>query len=46
MIKDLVLPILGHRLIIKPEAELRGRSVRSVLDDVLEDTPLDLGAIE
>jgi MoxR-like ATPase len=45
-IKHLVSVTLSHRLIIKPEAELRGRSVRSILDDVLKDTPLDLGNIE
>jgi MoxR-like ATPase len=45
-IKHLVPVTLSHRLIIKPEAELRGRSVRSILDDVLKDTPLDLGNIE
>jgi MoxR-like ATPase len=44
-IKTLVPLTLAHRLILKPEAELRGRSARSVLEDVLEKTPLDLGGV-
>jgi len=45
-IKYLAPTTLSHRLIIKPEAELRGRSVRSILDEVLKNTPLPLGAVE
>ena len=44
---DNLVPVtLEHRLIIKPEAELRGRSAASILNDVLENTPLDLGAVD
>ncbi|MBK9926292.1 MAG: MoxR family ATPase [Anaerolineales bacterium] len=42
-IKTLVPLTLAHRLIIKPEAELRGRTALTILEDVLENTPLDLG---
>lgn len=42
-IKTLVPLTLAHRLILKPEAELRGRSARSILEDILENTTLDLG---
>ncbi len=45
-IKYLVPVTLTHRLIIKPEAELRGRTARSILNDVIKDTPLDLGEVE
>ena len=45
-IKYLVPVTLTHRLIVKPEAELRGRTAKSILDDVLKDTPLDLGKVE
>ncbi len=39
-IKTLAPVTLTHRLIVKPEAELRGRSAASILADVLESTPL------
>ena len=45
-IKSLVPVTLSHRLIIKPEAELRGRSVESILDEILQKTPLSLGEVE
>ena len=45
-IKSLVPVTLSHRLIIKPEAELRGRSVESILAEILQKTPLSLGEVE
>ena len=39
-IKALVTAVLAHRLIVRPEAELRGRTAASVLSEVLQDTPL------
>ncbi len=42
-IKYLVPVTLAHRLIVKPEAELRGRSAEGILTDILENTPLELG---
>jgi MoxR-like ATPase len=44
-IKLLVPLTLAHRLILKPEAELRGRTARTILDDILEKTALDLGSV-
>jgi MoxR-like ATPase len=44
-IKTLVPLTLAHRLILKPEAELRGRTARTILDDILEKTPLNLGSV-
>ena len=44
-IKTLVPLTLSHRLILKPEAELRGRTAEAILEDVLEKTPLDLGSV-
>ena len=44
-IKTLVPLTLSHRLILKPEAELRGRTAHTILADVLEKTPLDLGNV-
>ncbi len=44
-IKYLVPVTLAHRLIVKPEAELRGRSAQGILHDILEATPLNLGEV-
>ncbi len=44
-IKTLVPLTLAHRLILKPEAELRGQSAQTILDNVLEKTPLNLGSV-
>ena len=44
-IKILVPLTLAHRLILKPEAELRGRTAQLILEDILEKTPLDLGTV-
>jgi MoxR-like ATPase len=42
-IKTLVPLTLAHRLIIRPESQLRGRMPAQVLADILEKTPLDVG---
>ena len=44
-IKTLVPLTLSHRILLKPEAELRGRSAPAILEDLLEKTPLDLGTV-
>jgi MoxR-like ATPase len=44
-IKTLAPLTLPHRLIVKPEAELRGRTARTILEDILERTALDLGSV-
>lgn len=45
-IKHLVPHVFAHRLIIRPESELRGRTAYSVLEDILATTPLDIGESE
>jgi MoxR-like ATPase len=45
-IKYLTPVTFSHRLIVNPDAELRGRSARSILDEILQNTPLDLGGVE
>ena len=45
-IKYLAPVSMSHRLIVKPEAQLRGRSASAILDDVLQHTPLNLGQVE
>jgi MoxR-like ATPase len=44
-IKYLAPVTLAHRLITRPEAELRGRSAESILADVLQETPLSLDTL-
>lgn len=44
-IKRLVPMTLAHRLIVKPESELRGRSHQVILSEILRDTPLELGSL-
>lgn len=41
-IKALAPLVLTHRLVVRPEAELRARTAKSVLDDVMAATPLVL----
>jgi MoxR-like ATPase len=36
---------LGHRLIVKPESELRGRTGQAILNDVLTRAELDIGRL-
>lgn len=44
-IKYLAPFALAHRLIVKPEAELRNRTARSILNDLLTTIPLDIGKL-
>lgn len=41
-IQYLVINVLQHRLILKPEAELRGRTSKGILSDILSQVPLDI----
>jgi MoxR-like ATPase len=43
-IKYLFEPALAHRLIVRPEAELRGRSASAILQEVLRETTLEIGS--
>jgi MoxR-like ATPase len=45
-IKALVHATLIHRLIVKPEAELRGRDAEVILDEIIDKVPLDIGKLE
>jgi MoxR-like ATPase len=44
-VKTMAPLALPHRLIVRPESQLRGRTARTILDEVLERAPLDLGAV-
>jgi len=45
-IKKLAPLALAHRLIVKPESELRGRTAEGILDEILEKTSLDIGQLK
>ena len=45
-IKYLVPYTITHRLIIRPEAELRGRTAARILQEIIDQVPLDIGKLE
>jgi MoxR-like ATPase len=45
-VKALVPLTLSHRLIVRPESQLRGRTAAAVLSEILEKTPLDIGELK
>jgi MoxR-like ATPase len=45
-IQYLVPTALTHRLIARPEAELRGQTASKILQEILESTPLSLDSRE
>ena len=45
-VKRLALPVLAHRLIVRPQSALRGYTAARVLTDLLEATPLDIGDLK
>jgi MoxR-like ATPase len=45
-IKKLVPLALAHRLIVKPESQLRGRTAEGILEQILEQAELDIGELE
>ena len=42
-IKTLTAPVWRHRLLLRPESALRGRTASSILDAILVEVMLDLG---
>jgi MoxR-like ATPase len=43
----LLAPItLAHRLILKPESQLRGRTSQAIVEEILEKTALDIGSLK
>lgn len=45
-IKTLVPLTLAHRMIVKPESQLRGRTAQTILAEILEQTELDIGELK
>jgi len=41
-VKYLAVPVLSHRLLLKPEAELRGITCVNIIERIIETTPLNL----
>ncbi len=39
-VQEVTLSVLGHRLIVRPEAEVEGRQVSDVVKDILESVPV------
>jgi MoxR-like ATPase len=44
-VKTLAPLTLAHRLIVKPESQLRGRAAQAILAEILEQTTLDIGEL-
>jgi MoxR-like ATPase len=42
-VKALVTPAIAHRLIVRPEAELRGRTAGAILKEIVDSTALEIG---
>jgi MoxR-like ATPase len=45
-VKYLVPVTLPHRIIVKPEAELRGRDVAAILQELLASLPVEIGSLD
>jgi MoxR-like ATPase len=45
-VKYLAVATLAHRLIIRPEAELRGRTSAAILAEILENTPIEIDTLD
>jgi MoxR-like ATPase len=45
-VKALATLTLAHRLIVKPESQLRGRTALAILAEILEQTELDIGELK
>ncbi len=45
-VKTLIPLTLAHRLIVKPESQLRGRTDQAILAEILEQTQLDIGELK
>jgi MoxR-like ATPase len=39
-VKRLALPVLCHRMIVSPQAQLHGRSAREMIEDIISSVPV------
>ena len=44
-VKAMVLPVLGHRLILDPQARIRGRKAEAVVEELLQTVPVPVEAM-
>jgi MoxR-like ATPase len=44
-VKHLAQSILSHRCLLHPESALRGKSVNKILNDILDEAPLEIGEL-
>jgi MoxR-like ATPase len=45
-VRSIVGPVFAHRLVLTPEAELRGETVGHIIDRVLAQVPVPIGLVE
>lgn len=45
-VKYLAVPVLSHRLLLNPKAELQGKTSENIIRRIIEDTPLELKVAE
>jgi len=41
-VRSLIMPAMNHRILLKPEAELEGLDVKSVIKNIVEDIPIPI----
>jgi MoxR-like ATPase len=39
-VQSIALPVLGHRLIMRPESEMDGRTVEMVVQQIIQSVPV------
>ncbi|HVL14127.1 MAG TPA: magnesium chelatase, partial [Gemmata sp.] len=39
-VQEVAFPVLGHRLILRPEAEIEGKHVADIVRDILQAVPV------
>jgi MoxR-like ATPase len=44
-VKQLAQSILSHRCLLHPESALRGKSINKILNDILDEAPLEIGEL-
>jgi MoxR-like ATPase len=45
-VKYLVPMTLAHRLIVRPESQLRGRTAQAIIREILDTVPLEIGSLD
>lgn len=45
-VKKVAVPVLSHRIVLKPESQLRGRTAEQLVRELLQRTPVNFEAVE